>query len=516
VKPGAGHLLTAAGVLIVLVACVFPLGWIAVSIATFPLRFASIDLPLLGLTLLYNLLAAVIAMAIALPIGVVLGKDRFIRTRLLWVIVPTSLLLPSMAMTYGWTQSLRLVGVVLAPGSAADVMRCVMTLAAWLWPIPALAVGLTLRRADHSIALQALLDGASTRITLRQSLPPLLAGGAVVMLLAGQEFSVFEPTGIRVVATEVRIVFESGLLFEGLTRSQSDRAAAAVMTALPLVVVTSILALAAIVWALREQAQHHAVVIESGNDAALWALVPHRKTVLFAWTLVLLTLMIPIGGLLLSARAPLSLLTAWNEFSPEVLGSLSVACLTGVIAFVTACAAACRRSAALLAVSLVSFLVGGQLIAIAMIRLLNRDFPFLPFDLYDSMIVPVLTYLSRFVWIALLAGGALWAGSWRSLRDMAHLDGAGPGRTFLSVILPLSWPMLVGASLLIVAMSVTEVAATVLIAPLNPPMLVPMLITWVHIQNYDPMIAASLLMICLTTVPGIVGVLLWGLWRQRV
>ena len=43
------------------------------------------------------------------------------------------------------------------PAGFGDVMRCIWSLATWLWPVPAAAVGLALRRTDTQIQQQALL-----------------------------------------------------------------------------------------------------------------------------------------------------------------------------------------------------------------------------------------------------------------------------------------------------------------------------------------------------------------------
>jgi hypothetical protein len=50
-----------------------------------------------------------------------------------------------------------------------------------------------------------------------------------------------------------------------------------------------------------------------------------------------------------------------------------------------------------------------------------------------------------------------------------------------------------------VALSLGEAAATMLLLPQRPPMLMPMLMTWVHMLRYDAMIEGTLLlvMICL-------------------
>jgi DNA-binding beta-propeller fold protein YncE len=106
----------------------------------------------------------------------------------------------------------------------------------------------------------------------------------------------------------------------------------------------------------------------------------------------------------------------------------------------------------------------------------------------------VMAYLARFGWLVLLSAGATWSRPWRGVRDMAAVDGAGPLRTALYVVWPLGWPLLAGAAVLVLVLSLTEVPATVLISPLRPRPIVPMLMTWVHTLESDPMIEASLLL----------------------
>src|SRR5436305_9932659 len=115
---------------------------------------------------------------------------------------------------------------------------------------------MALRRMDTNVQQQALLDGALRRITLRQLVGPIIASMAIVTVLATQEFAVYEPTGISVIATEVRMVFDTGSVSSDTNAitaqiaggagarapDQSERAAAAVVTAAPLLVATVLLA----------------------------------------------------------------------------------------------------------------------------------------------------------------------------------------------------------------------------------------------------------------------------------
>jgi ABC-type spermidine/putrescine transport system permease subunit II len=94
-----------------------------------------------------------------------------------------------------------------------------------------------------------------------------------------------------------------------------------------------------------------------------------------------------------------------------------------------------------------------------------------------------------------------WSPGTRWLRDLAATDGAGRWATWRFVIAPLAWPLFAGATVLMFTLSLTEVPATTLLQPAQT--LVPMLMTWAHILNYDPMIEASLLLAIFVLLAGV-------------
>src|SRR5690606_24177635 len=117
------------------------------------------------------------------PVAAVLGLSRAGWTRLLWVILPVPLLLPSLVLTYGWTQAHGLLGDIPMPQSPGDVARCVIALASWVWPVPALVVAVALRQVDANLLLSARLDGAAGRILVRLAAGPVVVGWLAAMLL---------------------------------------------------------------------------------------------------------------------------------------------------------------------------------------------------------------------------------------------------------------------------------------------------------------------------------------------
>lgn len=539
----------AAGPVIAIVALcsVLPLAWMAAMILANPLvrhelAFDSFRAELLGRTLGYNGAAALIATIMGLPAGFVLGRGRGPWVKLFWVVLPAALLMPSLSYAYGWAQLVRIsrpelrwlgeyefhfahlrfhlpIHFTFRPNGPADVFRCIWSLGSWLWAVPAGLIGLALRRMDSAVQQQALLDGALRRVTLRQLLGPIIASLAIVTVLATQEFAVYEPTGISVVATEVRMVFDTGspssainsiaavnpATAAGGLRSpdQPARAAAAVATAMPLLAVTIALAILA-AWGAARTPGTEAVAVNDWPPAlntSIW-------TVLLTTLLIALNIGVPVWALAHSLRVGLSPARMWGEFAPKVEGAMFVAAVASGLALIAALSASSKWTPGLLALSGASFLVGGQLLAIALIRIYNR--PGL-FWAYDIWVLPVLAYVGRFGWLAVAAGRGTWTTPWRELREMASLDGAGALRAAALVVWPLAWPMLLAGGLFVGALSLTEVPATVLLMPQRPQVLTPTLMTWVHMSRFDPMIEASLLMMAAVLLPALAGVALTGL-----
>lgn len=535
----SGFFTALPAILIVGVCSVVPLLWMAGAVVLSSpqvraeLHINSFRAELMTRTLGYNGTAAVLATLMGLPAAFVLGRGRGWFAKVMWVVLPAALLMPSLSYAYGWAQGARLLrewvrdhygievvrhlGLTFAPGGVADTFRCIWSLAAWLWAVPAGLIGLTLRRLDTNIQQQALLDGAPLRVTLRQLSPAIIASLAVVTVLATQEFAVYEPTGISVVATEVRMVFDTGAVsspdnpiagpvIQGSgkeARGQAARAAAAVATAFPLLLVTILMA-AAVIWAALRTTTAESISVGPWPRVLDASWISIVLTALF----VVINIGLPVRALLASLQVHRPIWEIWMEFAPQVSGAMIVAGIAGAIASVAAFSASGRWTRGLLVLMGASFLIGGQLLAIADIRIYNR--PGLTWA-YDSFPVPVMAYIGRFGWLALAASRGTWSRPWRELRDMASIDGASAFRTARSVVWPLAWPTLIAGGLLVGALSMTEVPATVLIFPEHPQVLTPHLMTWVHMAHYDSMIEASLLMMAVVLIPALAAVGLVGL-----
>src|SRR5947208_10409665 len=133
---------------------------------------------------------------------------------------------------------------------------------------------------------------------------------------------------------------------------------------------------------------------------------------------------------------------------------------------------------------------------------------------FDAAPVVIIAYLAWFVWVAQVAGRATWSAPWKALREMSSVDGATTRQTTRYVVWPLAWPLCAAAGVLVMILALGEVSATVLLAPERPPMIVPLLVQWVHLLRSDDMIEGSLMVMGTVMVMALAAVgLVWGTMR---
>ncbi|HEX2971750.1 MAG TPA: hypothetical protein VHP11_05425, partial [Tepidisphaeraceae bacterium] len=223
-------------------------------------------------------------------------------------------------------------------------------------------------------------------------------------------------------------------------------------------------------------------------------------------------------AMVVSLKRAIEPIHTWEVLGPQATGSLVIASITGMMALGIGLAGCLWSGRGLMLVGLITFLIGGELLAVADIRIYNRAATW-PIEaglsgnallgwIYNNWPIMVIAYLGRFAWLALLAGQMSWSKSFEEVRALSAMDGAGPWQTARHVIWPLVWPILLAGAVLVLLMSMTEVPATVLLSPQRPQMLVPMLMTWVHNLRYDDMLEASLLLMGLVFMMGSVFLIL--------
>ena len=212
---------------IVAICCAVPLIWVVAQIALNPttlaeLRIDSFRLALLGRTLAYNGSVAIVATLLAVPAAIALGRGRGVGC-FGAVAHPADRAAAPLAGYLVWLGSVNSIDRHLARTRRAGGYRSMHLVAGDVALAGAGDRHGPRAAADGSqVQQQALLDGVAVARDAAAAAGPAIASTAIVAVLAVQEFAVYEPTGISVVATEMRMVFETGAF---QLAGQSDHAA---------------------------------------------------------------------------------------------------------------------------------------------------------------------------------------------------------------------------------------------------------------------------------------------------
>lgn len=514
------------------VCCVVPIAWLIGCVVARPSTLAATiwnawTWRLLAKTVFLAAASGSVATLLAIAPAITLGAARGRLSRgALITLISLPVLTPSIVLGYGWTEIIHALELLPYPQSVADHARCVWMLATWLWPIPCGVLALSLSNLDRDLVDQARLDGALVRTITRRCAPALVAAMLLSTLLAMQEFSVFEPSGISVLSTEIRMIFETGRtsaldnpiqqLQGGMASqlgfgTQVERSAMALGAGIPAIAIVATFLITASKLIARDT--NHLL----DTDPAPPPRLRLRAAALLTFVIMTIAFGVPLIGLIRGLPRVFNPIAIGNDILPQLTCSLSIALGAGAIALLVGVLATVVPSRFALIAALCSFLVGGQFLAIALLRVYGYHSPELgrlsPMRLVlDSNLAVVFAHVGRFGWIALLAGMSTHVGAYRSLRNQAAIDGAGAIRTALLVVLPRAWPVLLASALLVATLSLTEVPAAAL---LTPPSLIPMLMTFVHMQRYGPMIEASLMMVFVIMLVSIAIQLLLALGRRR-
>src|SRR5688500_7548432 len=118
----------------IMLCCGTPLIWMAAQVITAPdtlteLRWGQYRIGLLTRTILYNSASSLLAVLMSVPAALVVGRGRGAVPRAILFLLPVAVIMPSITYTYGWMQVFRLASINLEPAGAADVLRCIWTLA---------------------------------------------------------------------------------------------------------------------------------------------------------------------------------------------------------------------------------------------------------------------------------------------------------------------------------------------------------------------------------------------------
>lgn len=416
------------------------------------------------------------ALALGLPVGIVIARSDLPGRRWLGLAALLALATPPTAAAIGWS-------LLLAPGggptpaanlsppatAGSDAFRSwegvstvILALIGLLWPIIALVTARAAERLPREWEDAARLETTPWRAFAATSGPTLRAaiGAAalLVFLLALAEYAVPGTLGVAVYPVEILSRFQA-------TRDEGEVA----LLALPF------LALVLPLLALQERWVAAAPPTEHGPSGLTPLPLGRARLPLLAALWIAVTgAALPLLALAREALPPRTAVEVLADASRPLLVSAFASGAAAALAVPLAAALALGCAAPTIGVSprlsrwierlaLLPYALPGALIGVAWIALLNRPGPL--GDLYGSLWVLPLCYASQFFPFAYHA----LAGAVRrldpALIEAARLDGASTWRIARDLVAPLLAGPLVVAVALVTLLSLRELDATSLLRP---------------------------------------------------
>ena len=360
------------------------------------------------------------------------------------------------------------------------------------------------RSLNASIEEASRTMGRSTRQTFWQVvLPTLRPGIAAGMLLVALDV-LAEYGTVALLRYET---FTSAIFVQ--LAGRFDRSAASILSGVLVVLAMLIL------WAeLRVQGQRRYTQMESQ-----WR--PAAAVSLGKWKYPALTL--TLGVICLSLLVPVTVLAAWSLqalLSPEALNgvlrsgsrgfgsytwnSLWTSAMAAFLAVQLTLPAAYlvarypnRMSRFLSRICQVGYAIPGVVIALSLLFIVNRSFPFL----YATPLVVVIAYVLRHMPQAVRGSEAAIAQVSATLEEAGLMLGRTAKQTFFKVTLPLALPGMLAGAALVFLTSLKELPATLLLRPAGFDTLAVRAWIWAVDGSYVQAAPAALLLVLISAVP---------------
>lgn len=485
--------LVALPLLFILLQALFPAlaqGSFAGAFSPIPTLLADPQLPaLLGGTLKTGLAVALLSALIGIPLGTLRGLFNLPLARLWDLLLLIPFLTPPYIAALSWMLALQhngylaqLIGVDLNDLLFSQSgIALVMTLN--IFPVVYFAVSRSLLASGQQLAIVARVHGASARrafwhVTLPMMLPALAAGVLLAFTLAIEEYGVPAALGSRAGVVMLTVGIE-----ERLADWPIDLPGSSLLSLLLVLVALAAFALQKKLVGSKEvtsitgkPAQNSGVPLGGWcwPVLALFSLVALLVVVVPMSSMLLTALLSTLSGGMQRDNLTLRHFSALFAQHGDALAAISTsfglalgaALITGLLGFLAAWLVVVRRirgAAVIDALSLLPAALPGVVVGVGLILLWNQ--PFWPVTPYNSWAILLISYCCLLLpWPVRYVGSALkQLGG--NLEPAARVHGASSLQALRHIVLPLVFPSLLAAMLMVFAIASRELVTSLLLAP---------------------------------------------------
>lgn len=484
-------------------------------------------------TLVSGLGAAAVSLAVGAPLGAALARLDITGKRLL----NTLLVLPLAAPPYvlgmawialaapraGWINKLAVSWGLASDGNPlVDIFGMhgiIWVLGLSLYPFVLLPTRAALESADPSLEEAARIGGAGPiRSFVTGSLPvaaPAIAAGTLTAFLGA--ISAFGVPYLLGVATDRPVLVATTRIYQAMSLG----AEADVRSSIAMCVVLLVLAFGA-TFAAERAARARSLSTKGRRPRALEAPGLTRAATAAAWAFTLVAVALPMGATLVAALTARSADPPWgadnltvrqfttvlakSETRTALLNSALLATVSATLIVVVGLAIAFLRrrgrgsprvATALSRMAELPYAVPGSVLALALLLSFSQEIRFV-FANYITISVSFLgtlwlllvAYVVKYLAFGVRSADNAIVAVDPTLEEAARISGAGPGRAFLDVSLPLARPALMAAWILAFLPAATELTMSVLLAGPRSPVLGTLLF---ELESYGNPPAAAVL-----------------------
>ena len=457
-------------------------------------------------TLISGLGAAAVSLAVGAPLGAALARLNIAGKRILWTLLVLPLAAPPyvLAMAWialaspraGWINKLAVSWGLSSDGNPlVDIYGMpgiIWVLGLSLYPFVLLPTRAALESADPSLEEAARIGGAGPiRSFVTGSLPvaaPAIAAGTLTAFLGA--ISAFGVPYLLGVATDRPVLVATTRIYQAMSLG----AEADVRSSIAMCVLLLVLAFAA-TFAAERAASARSLSTKGRRPRALEAPGLTRLASIGAWVFTFVAVALPMGATVLAALTKrfadppgpgnltldqFTTVLGKADTRTALFNSALLATVSATLIVVLGLAVAFLRrrgrgsprvAAALSRVCELPYAIPGSVLALALLLSFSQEIRFV-FANYVTISVSFLgtlwlllvAYVVKYLAFGVRSADNAIVAVDPTLEEAARISGAGPGRAFMDVSLPLARPALMAAWILAFLPAATELTMSVLLA----------------------------------------------------